>query len=1238
MKRFLSAVGLCFFLLIFGFFVFLPTSQAENNILLNLLNLPAPPPPNPLVKNLLKARAEDFFNKNNPPKDDAPIDDLLAYWTYQNQFNAKYTFAAKPSEESLKRLVAELEKDPERLTEFINILPKNQATVELVKRFYDQELASRKYERDWRDAVKRWLTYNSGYFSEELLKTAGATDETADYVSNQDELLALARIDWEKARPILERLLGDPNKPVSQTLARWAFYEHALKESDTSDIEKYRRELQTTVENRGAGAGNRDLAMDALVEAGDFEGRDEWYFSLLSDETLFELRVGGRVFTGLTTLLNHSPPERYVEKMLELVKSDNKAVRNAAVRNLSTLVPQKNPEVIKALLPWLENPKWAKEVGSERRVLIGVLDSVAIPESVPGLIAMLNEKETREVNTVTTVNTNTSSSNTYSGGSVKQVDSYPFRYAAINALATQKDARAVPALRFLLSQTEEYERRLVVKALFLCGGYSIPEQVEALELIAKNTSLRNDEVETTPSTPVNVSTGANVAVIREIESIYAAPNISVVGNSAGYGVTPDLKDSRVILGLQIMEHTEPGNELIEALLERIEYLDRKEPDIASALRKIIQNWRGAAVNSMLLRDLKNNKTDIDGVIKLLSLRKELKEKQFNEVSDVRGGSSIALGIAACLTETGSDYDAILAGENVESKIAMLACARLIRAALPVSAVAKHLQSPNKLLALAAERYLESEDSPGARMQILALHPNEARILGARNSFSSGAMPAVNNNFLRDLFISVDEAFASLPFYYFTADFEELTAGERKLQKEVRENQELLGIYSYEDNFIRIFKDKAVFSWEEDVSRYRERVLTKEEFDAFKSYLAANEVDEIPPFLSACEGCEAKELVMLGRGGGRRVFIRADEASKFFVELEKMFDEVQKPPAKLHYWLEKNVAGLEILFDDESLQARSVWKNGDDFRVLIDNTTRRKQIEEELEKQEETEAESDGYDYDKGQVLSAERRAQRQYENFAWYRFESAKLSGLIAQPPGVEFIPVQDNLPGSGEDRQWKARTANFEIRADGEGLHKITGGRASKIRTGYYSKPLVTANGRWALATRYDDEGPPALVRVNLLTGKELKIKMPQQYPTFEAVAFIPSINKALVFGGAYQGEEYEDAETKENRMGDYFLLDVETGLVQPAKGEIRPLAQQTFRPLQPTAKPDEFWAAIPDEVKNETQIGVYNAKTLAFKSIIKLPQIAFDSMNMWIDEKDRKIYFVYEGHLLGLPLPKSN
>jgi hypothetical protein len=1240
MKRFLSAAGLCVFLLLFGLFVFLPTSEAENNTLVNLLNLPAPPPPNPLVNNNARRRSEDFFDKLKPPKDDAALEDLLDYWKHQNQYDAKYTYAPKPSEEALKRILAEIDKDPEKLTDFINVLPKDEDTAQLVKRFYDQELASRNYEPEWRANVKRWLTYNSSYFSEELLKDARQAGDADDYVTNQNEVLALARVDWEKARPILERLLNAPNQPVSQTLARWAFYQHALKEGNTSDIEKYRRELQATVENRGEGAGSRDLAMDALVESGDFEGRDEWYYSLLGDETLYELRIGGQVYTGLTTILNHSPTDKYVVKMLELVKSDNKAVRNAAVRNLSTLLSEKNPEVIKALLPWLENPQWAKEVANERRILIDSLTTVELPESVPGLIAVLNEKDTREVNLPTYASNSSYSANrTYSANTTvtpRSVDVYPYRYTAINALAVQKDARAVPALRLILPQVEPYEMRLVVRALLLCGGYSVSEQVEAVEFIAKAINQQQQNEQNAANTVMSNAavTMSNTAVI--------ATNTSVTNSTYLRPMTIiNQSDIKIILGMQMMEQTEPSDELVTALLDRIEYLDKKEPDVAANLRKIIQNWRGAAVNSMLLRDLKNNKGDVDAVVKLLSLRRELKEKQSGEVYDIRGGGSLALGIAACLIDEPTDYDAILANENADSKIAMLGCARLIRARLPVREVAKNLQSPNKMLALATERYLESEDSPEARSLVLAVHPNEAVILGARNSFAAGAAPVFNNNFLRDLFVSVDESFAALPPYYFNAEFTEFTSGEKKLQKEVRENQELLGIYSYDNNFIRIYREKAVFSWEEGFARYRERVLSQAEFDAFKSYLAANRVDELPPFLTECSGCEAKQLVMLSRHGGRRIFVRGDETPKFFAELEKNFDELRKPPAKLHYWLEKNIAGLEVLFADDNLQARAVWKNGDDFRVLIDNRARREQIDAELEKQEEAIEESEEVDetnYQKAAQQLEERRRQRKYENFSWYRFDPlAKLSGVIAQPDGLEIIPAPDDSSVAAEASQWKARTANFEIRADNEGLYKVVRGRATKIRSGIYYKPLVTPNGRWAIVTKYSDEQPPALFRVNLLTGREFKIPI-EQYPTYEAIAFIAPLNKILVFGGSVGREEYSEEETKAVRYGDYFLLSVETGAVQPAKGETRPLVQQTFRQLQPTAKPDEFWAAIPGVEKNETQVGVYDAKTLAFKSLIKLPQIAFDSMNMWIDEKESKIYFVYEGHLLVLPLPKGN
>ena len=1250
MKRFTAAVGFCVFLLLFGLFVFLPTTNAEKNLLENLLNLPAPPPPNPLVVNDRKTRPTDFLNKNKPPADDAAIEDLLAYWQNINQFNEKFTYTPEPSDKTFERLRGEIEKNPELLPSLLNALPETAESASFVKDYYDRERSEKKYESGWREAVKRWLTYHSSYFSDELARVAEQVGDTGEYVTHQDELLALARVDWDKARPILERILNDRNQPISQTLARWAFYEHAVREKDSIDAEKYRKELQQTVENKSEKPGNRDLAMDALVEAGDFEGRDEWYFSLLEDETLHDLRVGGTSYTGLTTLLNHSPSDKYVAKMLELSKSSNAAVRSAAVRNLSTLLNDKNPEVVEALLPWLENPKWARETNNERRLLVSALREIALPASVPGLIAVLNEKQSQEIRTTSmtnSMNTNTSMMNTNRPVVVsnRTVDYYPYRDEAVSALATQKDVRAAAPLRTILPQVEHWQRGNVVRAILHSRGFSVAEQIEALEFVAKNYNQSIAE-------PGIMMSNVNAPVINESENMplrsptnvrVITDNLTNVGNYPSANRPFSSSDIKPLLGAQLVNQPDAEEELVTALIDRIGVLDAKDPQLALGLRKIMQNWNGAAVNRLLLKDLKTNRADTDSVVKLLSLRKELREKQSADVYDVRGGAPVALGIAACLIEDANGYDALLAGENVEAKTAMLACARLIRAVLPVRRVAENLKSSNKMLAVAAERYLAAEDSPEARRIVLALHPNEAKITGARTYFApDDSVAAANSAYLPALFQSVNESLPAASYYIYYGSSEDLIHTEKRLQKEVRENQELLGVYAYADNFVRIYKDRAVFSWQEDRARYRERELEREEFANLKSYLAAERVDELPPFLSECEGeCEGVELLMIGRQGGRRVFSLSYPQPKFFGGLERIFTEMRQPPAKLHYWMEKSVAGLEILFEDENLQTEAVWKAGDDFRVLINNQIRRKQIDREIEQQDEADEEKIGEtaeaedNYEKYEKLEEERqkrRERREFENYGWYKYAGGKLAGLTEQPSGVEFLPKAGGLEIRADNRAWKARTEAFEIRGDSEGLYKVSGGRMTKIREGYHDKPIVAANGRWLIATRYGEEGSQ-LIRINLLTNKEFKVNF-EEHPLVETVAYLPSINRVLLFGGEYG--EHEEATDLAERAGEYFFLDPETGAIQKAKGEVRPLAQQTFRPLQPKGNVGEFWAAIPDQAKNETQIGVYNQKTLVFKPLTKIPRITFNSMQMWVDAG--KVYFVYAGHLLALPLPKEN
>jgi hypothetical protein len=145
-----------------------------------------------------------------------------------------------------------------------------------------------------------------------------------------------------------------------------------------------------------------------------------------------------------------------------------------------------------------------------------------------------------------------------------------------------------------------------------------------------------------------------------------------------------------------------------------------------------------------------------------------------------------------------------------------------------------------------------------------------------------------------------------------------------------------------------------------------------------------------------------------------------------------------------------------------------------------------------------------------------------------------------------------------------------------------------------------------------------------------------------YEPVAFLAAHNKILIGRGQQKPNREDEAgpfprrnsARAEATVTEYYLLDAASGTVQAVKGEFRPLRQQTFRPLQATGAPDEFWAAIYDEKAKETAIGRYHAKSFVFTAADRLPGIRLDSMEVVVEEKASKIYFVYGGHLLGAPL----
>ncbi len=237
-------------------------------------------------------------------------------------------------------------------------------------------------------------------------------------------------------------------------------------------------------------------------------------------------------------------------------------------------------------------------------------------------------------------------------------------------------------------------------------------------------------------------------------------------------------------------------------------------------------------------------------------------------------------------------------------------------------------------------------------------------------------------------------------------------------------------------------------------------------------------------------------------------------------------------------------------------------------------------------------------------------------------------------------FPVIDSFLVKATQGSWKARVAGIEIRAASDGLYKIVSGRMTKVVAGDFRSPVITPNGRWVIANRTGGEEGNDLVRVNLVNGRVWPIEV-EQYLDFAAVAYVPATGGVLVDMVRYYGDHYDegipdDEIEVDSQSSAMRIIGPETGEVRSIVGELRPLAQQSFRPLQKTTKPNEYWAALPDYEKNLTQVGIYSSATLSFRPVMTVPKIKFNSMTMWVDEMEGKVYFVYRGHLLAVPLIK--
>ena len=1155
--------------------------SAQNRLLQELIDLPAPPQIAKMndENDDKHARSEEFYDKKNVPLDDAPIEDVLDFWARQNFITEVHLNKIKPSEKILARLIESAKENAENLPNILTLIPNDEKNSALVKDIYDTQNAS--FDENQNKKIKEWLKYKTPYFSDELLTEAQTAKDHKTYktIGKETELRALAKVDWEKAEPILNRFKDDRSNPRTALFAKTLIYEHAIETKDSATIEKYQNEFKEIVANKSASGYERDDALQALIQKDDNQNLDDWYLSLFEDETLLELNLGERAISNPLDSIVQQNPDKWIPRIVKLVGNKNRAVHNSAVQSLIQFQNQTaRRDALEPLLPWLSNPDWTDV--DDRLRLIQSMGFIDIPESVPGLIWLIEN----------------------------EVDD-----DAADALVKYKDSRAIPALKNALVKTaDERSRKSFIEALIACNGLAGSEMLEAIEKYAQS-----------------ILTLEGYKKVEERDQWDDENPLPLL----------------VSIGSFLSKQKEPQESFVQLLLERQKILQKENPQVAKILSGIMAKWQGRLVDLEMLGRIEDGAADVETILGALERRKELRERVLNDLYLLRGKSGLAGAFAACLIEDDNDITSAFNSKDVETQIGTLACARLLRKPLSVSDVGALLDSPNKLLALAAERYLESEDSPEARQLVLAKHPNQALILGARTSFNP-AKVSMNDDYnspLGRLFSSVSRTFT------FSSEFGELEKAEEKLRREIIENSELTAVYAHLPNYetgqriLRIYKDRATFTYSTDKARYRETEVSKEELEKFFKSLSEIKIDEFTPkYVSCHHNCYTREFISLNRHGGRRIFAGSGfGALGILDELENFFDLKN---AKTNYYLSGKIKGLELVFADKNFQPQAIWKNGNDFRILVSDEERKAQIEEEISKLDKIDDENEDLDYEIRGKNARQRRIERALEHYEWREFRDGKLGANVEEPAEVPFLrdkltfPQVDKLQDN--DSIWQSRSGNFEIRA-GEysegGLWKTNRSQTVKFKDGLYSNPIVSGN--WVIAAKAEENWSPPnnVVRINLQTGKEVKINLPSA-EEFYPFAFVAAHNKVLLYRAK---EAYS---TLNPTAAEYYLLDANTGKTELIKGEFHPLMTQDFRTLQPTGKPYEFWATVYSRLKNETGFGIYNTQNFTFKPFMKLPEIVLSSTEIWVDEKAAKIYFIYgdsfgsETHLLSLPFPKTN
>ncbi len=1126
--------------------IFTDSDSGLSKAITDLLNYPAPPPSireldesnRKIFKWFIKVRGS--VDEMPEPAEDLPPLLLIGYWG--NQANLIKNGARQPpSEEMQYKLLDAVMQTPDVLVRVESLLPVTPQAIERVKQYLDQTPGSGSdADRDsdsLQKPLRNWLMRHSSYFREELILKSGQMDAGPDRIRNTAEIEALARLDWPAARKIIGGYLKS-SSPALITLAQALLFSHAVESGERSTAGALLPQLQRIATDANTHSDAGAYALNTLVE-NEWQGRDAWFISLLSNKTLTMERNQGLTIDRIASAIELNP-DKLIPLVCGLVGNPDRTIHNNAAHSLAMVGLQTgNPQALKALTPWLSDPNWTsgEYAKNSRSSLVSALERTAIPEALPGLLHI--------------VRNNTG-------------DNEFIWKAAITALTKYRDPQAIALVRAtMLKETRDEEFPEQAVRHYVAGGnLSDGEMMAVLEAAASEGKLRQH----------------NFAGEIEVEV---------------YG-TNSIKGQ---IGCEVHMQKAVTENAAAGILDRIKELRRQKPQVAENLWQIAQVWDFPVIDSAIAGSIAAGSANLNTLLIALERRKSLQTNAASTLRQaiIKGG--YASGVASILLQDEPGSRQILKGNDDKSRLALLACARMAREPLPIEIVGEILNHPDKQLQLGAERYLESEDSPQARSLLARFHSDKILITGARSKF--------------DPTLKLEGHWVQW---------------ENSLSEEITKNaaDEIIGIYtsnsgdagpgSYYAVEIRIRRDNAELCRHNDSSRKECRTLADSDLQSLFSLMDEVSFSNLPPLTMPGIGFGGinYEMVRIDRKGGRRLYftnpdsLRGLAATGTWLPYQRLIKTFKKLSEEgeyeLRYPLKDKIKEMEVLSVDDKHPVLLACGEGNQIRVLIDDEENR------YSKMRE------------GNGISAE-----------WHVFDKDRIGETSDQPPACPVLDYRNDLPdkkgfwGVSYSPYWQIRSGQGTIRSERldekYGLWFCSEGRAAKlIAEGIYQDYIVSADNRWVVAVKYQEK-ILQIVRIDLQTNREIKTGLEGGDFQFHG---IPGSSKILI--------RYFKDQKSEN-----LLMDPSTGKYESVKGRLEPIYQQRERPLQHVAGSREFWAAIPDPMKNMTIVGRYDANSFQFTPLMEIPEISFNSMQMWVDESAGRIYLTYNKHLLRLPLAAS-